>query len=233
MNVGLYSGAAAVDAAVQRLDAIAGNLANLSTDGFKRRSVAVSSFETALEKSLFPRPQPAAAIDFSQGVLRDTGNDWDLALSGPGFFVVETPTGEAYTRNGRFHVDAEGRLLTLEGDPVGWDGARGVLDPVGERPSVDPTGAVWQGDVRVGKLAVVDFRAPGRLLPDAHGLFRAPLEMRPGPSAATVAQGHLENANAQAVDEMVALVSVQRSFESAARVMSMIEQTYRRLSSQR
>ena len=108
------------------LDLTAGNMANLSTTGYK----AQSEFYRSLEASMGNRqPQLSqssrqrlwgvggAAVDMKTGEFQKTGNDLDLAMEGAGFFVVQTPAGIRYTRNGNFHTDAAGRLLTRNGRP--------------------------------------------------------------------------------------------------------------------
>jgi flagellar basal-body rod protein FlgG len=229
MNRGLYSGVQAMSAAERRLESIATNLANVSVQGYKRRGTSTQSFDATLRGRLERQVRTHTRIDFSQGPLESTGEPYDLALTGSGFFTVDTPRGEAYTRGGRFHIDAEGVLQTQDGFPVAWDGARGTIDPQGLEVRIDPEGQVWQGEQQVGRLRLVDFADPGRLEPDRSGYLHAPPGLREAAREGEVRQGHLERSNVSAVDEMVALIATQRSYESAARLMSAIEQGYRRL----
>jgi len=125
-------------------------------------------------------------------------------------------------------------LQTHQGYPVAWDGSRGTIDAVGDEVRVDPGGQVWQGGTSIGRLKLVNFDSPDQLRPNRNGLLTAPAAIDDAAYTAEVRQGYLESANVNAVDEMVAMISAQRSFESAARMLSMIDQTYRRLlSSQR
>ena len=229
MNQGIYSSAAAMGAAERRLDAIAGNLANLEVHGFKRSGSATSAFDAELHGRRERHLATRAVRDFGQGALETTGNPLDLALTGAGFFAIETPAGEAYTRSGRFHMDERGTLVTMDGHPVAWEGGRGALDPLGVDPVVAPDGNVHQGELTVGRLRIVSFERPERLGVDAGGHFTGKPGLAPAPAEAQVHQGALERSNVSAVDEMVALIRVQRGFESAARMLSMIEQSYRRL----
>ncbi len=229
MNRGLYSGVEAMTAAERRLEAIALNLANLSVAGFKRRGTATEGFDTALRQKLERHVRTRYAVDFSQGTLAATGEPYHLALSGPGFFAVETASGEAYTRNGRFHVDEAGVLQTSEGLPVAWEGARGTIDPQGPEVLIDPEGQVWQAESQLGRLRLVDFASRAELVPDGHGYLHASARLAEVPHQAEVRQKNLEQANVSAVDEMIALIATQRSFESATRLMSMIERGYQRL----
>jgi len=229
MNRGLYSGVQAMAASERRLEAIATNLANVSVHGYKRRGTSTQSFDAALQGRLERQVTTRTRIDFSQGMLEETGEPFDLALFGAGFFALETPHGEAYTRGGRFHIDAAGLLQTQDGFPIAWEGGRGAIDPQGTEVRVDPDGQVWQGQAQVGRLRLVDFADPARLQPDRMGYLHAPADLAPRAREAEVRQGHLERSNVSALDEMVALIATQRSHESAARLMSSIEQGYRRL----
>jgi flagellar basal-body rod protein FlgF len=229
MNRGLYSGVEAMTAAEKRLDVIATNLANLSVSGYKRRNTATANFATTLRGQTERHIATRMTIDFTQGAVESTGNTYDLALSGSGFLAVETASGEAYTRGGRMQVDSAGVLQTLEGHPLAWEGARGTIDPLAEEPRIDAEGSVWQGEQRIGQLQLVNFSAPERLSADREGYLHAPPTLARSAHECELRQGHLERSNASAVDEMIALIATQRSYESAARLMTAIDQGYRRL----
>lgn len=214
------------------LDAIAGNLANLGTNGYKRLRTAHHEFDV-------PRPgapgKPAQGlgvvnqVDFSQGDLQRTGRPLDLALYGEGFFAVEGPRGEVYTREGSFHTTSEGVLVTQEGHPLAWDELRTTIDPTGLPVEVDDEGTVRQGADEVGRLRIVNFKNPARLRQSGDGYWSAPAKLPRAAHGAVVHQGALEDSNSAGVEELVAMVAVQRSFETAARVMSAIDDSYSRL----
>lgn len=231
MNRGLYYGVETMRAAERRLEVITTNLANISVAGYKRRGASTTSFDATLRGRLERQVDTRTKVDFSQGPLEATGGEYDLALSGRGFFALETPAGEAYTRGGRFRVDEAGVLQAHDGNPVAWDGARGTIDPRAGAVLIDPEGQVWQDGSQLGRLRLVDFADPARLEPDGSGYLHAQPGLAEAPHQAEVRQGHIEGANVSAVEEMVALISTQRSYEASARLMSMIEQTYQRLTS--
>ena len=233
MNQGLYEGVAAMHSAERQMEAITSNLANLGVKGFKRRGLATNSFDAVLQGRVQRQIGSRATVDHRQGTLVPSDGEYDLALAGRGFFAVETPEGEVYTRNGQFRIDDAGVLQTLEGYPVAWEGARGTVDPTGERVQVDAEGAVFQGETNVGQLRIVGFESLEALRQDRSGFYHATRGSLEVPHEAQVKQGVLEAANVNAVDEMVAMISAQRSFESATRLMQMIDQTYRRLTSMR
>ena len=233
MNRGIYAAASAMAAAEQRVEAITSNLANVGATGFKRKNVVTHSFQNALNRHMQPQIASKESTDFSQGSLRPTEGEYDLALEGPGFFAVDTKQGEVYTRNGAFHIDQNGVLQTRDGLPVAWEGQRGTLNALGKAASVDAQGNVRQDGNEIGRLKLVDFADPSLLTLDREGNLRAPGDaLRQAPTG-NVRQGVLENANVNAIDEMVGLIAAQRSFESSARTLSTIEQVLRRVTNSR
>lgn len=233
MTDGLTYSVQAMGTAEKRMEMIAANLANLSAPGFKRSTDVVQSFDTMLGQRVARNVSAQRHTDFSQGTLRSTEGPFDLALHGKGFFAVDATEGELYTRDGRFTINESGVLQTLEGLPVAWEGARGTIDTAGVPVKIDATGQVKQGENIIGQLRIVDFEQPERLKSERGGFWRAPASAVPIPSEAIVRQGHLEHANVSAVDELVALIAVQRRFEMGARVMSSIDQSYKRLTNPR
>ena len=150
MDNGLYQAAGAMRSSERRLETIAHNLANVSTRGYKRET----SFAHAIQSTRANVSQVVAGVapDFTQGPLENTGHPLDLALDGPGFFVVEDAGGRSYTRDGSFRVDDRGTLVTQDGQPVAWKGARGSFRPTGRSATVDATGQVRQGDTVIGPV---------------------------------------------------------------------------------
>src|SRR4026209_814252 len=132
MDTGLYSGVAAMRANEKRMDSIAANLANANTTAFKRQTSATRTFDVALSGLTQRAIAVDTSTDFTQGPITRTGSALDLALEGDGFFAVDSPTGEVYTRSGKLRLDERGVLQTADGYPVAWEGARGTISPVGE-----------------------------------------------------------------------------------------------------
>lgn len=231
MDNGLYHAAGAMRSGERRLEAIAHNLANVSTRGYKRET----SFAQALRAGRSKELQVVAghSPDPSQGPLEATGNPLDLALEGPGWFVVEDAGGRSYTRDGSFRVDDRGTLVTQEGLSVAWKGGRGSIRPAGEALAIDPNGFVRQGQATIGQLDIVDLDQPTRMTPGAGGRWTAPPGAQEIPAKARLRQATIERSNVESMEELVALVTVQRSFESAATMLRTIEQSYRRLNQPR
>lgn len=233
MNEGLLQGVTTMRSAEKRLETIAANLANVDSNGFKKTTASVREFERVLRGRVEREISTKLEYNFAQGALRQTAGTYDLALAGEGFFAVEGEQGELLTRDGRFFVDDKGTLQTFEGLPVVWSGPRGTIDPAGVEITVDGEGFVRQGLNQVGRLRVVDYEDKTSLTIDARGFFVAPPTAVERAADAQVRQGYLEQSNVSAVDEMVALIAAQRQFESGARVLSSIDQTYRRLTAPR
>ncbi|MFO1011391.1 MAG: flagellar hook basal-body protein [Planctomycetota bacterium] len=233
MDKGLYMGVAAMTAAERRMDALAGNIANASSIAFKRQGTVTRAFEVGNGDRKHVEIDSKHSTDWTQGQIEERDDRWSLALDGDGFFTVETPAGEAYTRNGTFHVDDKGELYTTEGHPVAWVGQRGRVQPTGEEITVDPTGRVRQGTNEVGQLRLADFVERDQLTVDREGYWHARPELTPKEPTAVVRQGAFERSNVEAIDELVGLIKVQRSFESASKVMQTIDQSYRRMNQAR
>jgi len=233
VNIGIYSGVNAARTSERRLEGIAANLANADTTGFKRVSTSVEAIrlKNGSESDLALRTN--AQTDFTQGPLEHSSSPFHLALMGPGFFAAEGPKGELYTRNGTFRVDDQGTLQTTEGYPVAWERRGTPINPTGEVITVDGTGVVRQGANELGKLKVTDFADRAGLQPLGDGYFLAGPGDREVAAEGVVHQHSLEGSNVSSIDELVALISIQRNFESARSVMTLIDQSYGRLTQSR
>lgn len=229
MNVGLYRTTGAIEAAERQLELVTTNLANVSTPGFKRHLGQQQTAPVGQTRNRVSGVTIEQRIDFSQGSIQRTGAALDLALEGDGFFEVEGSRGPLYTRNGRFRLDGQGALVTSEGYQVAFEGQAATIDPSGAAVLVGPDGTLSQGLNVLGRLTLVSFPAQDRLSVTSEGFFRAPASLRRDVSAARVHQGAIEASNAGGIEELVAMVSVQRSHERATNVLRMIDQSYRRL----
>jgi len=222
MDTGLYEGAAAMSALTRVQDTLAFNLAHTSTVGFKRRVAALGEFQKQLQVATgpaMPMPRPYETLDFSSGSLAPTGNPLDLAIEGPSFFKVETPGGIRYTRGGTFARGIDGSLVNGAGDRLVIDGSLDPRKPV----TFDPDGNVFQDADRVGRIPMVDIADVRRLVPEGNFRYRgAPSLERAGTSH--LRSGHLEQSNTSPVESLVALITVQRAFESATRAVHTIDE---------
>lgn len=218
-----------MDLASRRLDQVANNLANSNTTGYKRGLSFVHALHAKEGELANTQPSSGSLVDYSQGELEHTGTATNFALEGQGFFAVEQPDGEAYTRNGSFFISQDGSLKSMEGYPVAWEQLNGTIDPNGEAIIGDAEGNISQGRSNIGKLKLVNFEDLQRLYLDQEGYLHAPLDLRQTAHEASVYQGHLEGANINPIEEMVQMISIQRAFDSATNLVSMISDTYQRL----
>jgi flagellar basal-body rod protein FlgF len=224
--------ASGMRARMESLDLLANNVANASTGGYKADRefyslyVAPESAESTDPASTMPVIE-RHWTDLSQGVIQATGNALDVALSGKGFFAVEGPGGPLYTRNGSFHLAADGKLVTAEGYPVrGATNAPLVLQS--SRPiAISNDGTVSQDGNAIGQLGIVDFTSTAGLSKQGNNYFRVSGPAAPGPpaglapSGVTVEQGKLEASNSGTADAAVRLVGIMRQFEMLQKAVAL------------
>jgi flagellar basal body rod protein FlgG len=211
---------------LEELDRIAGDLANINTPGYKieragTQSAERSDFSAALEGAVDVIPGQAR-IDFKPGLIATTGRDLDVAIDGKGFFVIDTPAGERYTRAGAFTRRSDGVLTTTQGEPV--LGADGPIKLQRGEATIGEDGTVRSGSVVVGQLQVVEFANDSDLARDSGARFRAIPGAQPtAAEAPRLVPGSLEQSNASVVDLMAKLTEVSRGFESLQRGVSTIQ----------
>lgn len=224
---GLYTAASGMVAHQSRIDLLANNLANVDTPGFKADLVtidqsvsppiALSDSFTAMSTVEAGRP----GLNRAQGILKATGNPLDLAIAGPGLFVVETPQGERYTRAGNFVRDAEGFLATSDGFRV--LGAAGPVRVPEEGLRLDGHGRLAGGESLriVGEENMTGLvKAGGNLFAPAEGA--QPPDELPG---AVVLQGQLEGSNVNVVMTMVEMLTTMRTYEAYQKTIQTLDQT--------
>lgn len=211
-----------------RLERIGMNLANAQTTGYKRSVVSVAPvFTQQVDAAMGLTRSSANALqlyeDAVPGALRSTGQPLDLALSGPGYFEVQTPHGLRYTRRGEFRVDALGRLVTDKGFPVMGVGGEIVLPNA--RPRIDSRGRVFDAAqtasnaVPVAQLKLVGFDDTRALRSVGEGLwFAQSAASQKDIGEPVLKQGYLEHSNVNSMHEMVQLIQTMRHFESMQRV---------------
>jgi len=230
MNVSLYQAAAAMNAHARWQELITQNLATGFVPGFRKQEVSFSAVQAGLDPTAAntgdPRyfiPAATASTNFSPGEMRSSGNPMDFAIEGPGFFEVQLPNGNrAYTRDGEFHPNAQGQLVTKQGYTVLGDGGPIQLDPNSSAPvTVSATGEVSQGDQVRGRIRLVEFNQPGSLTAIGEGYFLAeqPAAQPVNATASSIRQGFLEASNASPTAEMASLITSMRMFEANQKVL--------------
>ncbi|MBN9430333.1 MAG: flagellar basal-body rod protein FlgG [Burkholderiales bacterium] len=247
-----------LDAQQTQLDTISHNLANVATSGYKRSHAVFedllyqnmrqaggqqsqqNQLPTGLQLGTGVRPVATARI-FTQGNLQQTGNVYDIAINGNGFFNVQLPDGStAYTRDGSFRIDATGQLVTSNGMPMT---PPIVIPPnalsvtVGADGIVSVTQAGQANPVQVGQIQLTTFANPAGLDPMGQNLFLetaasgTPTVGGPGTNGIGVLnQGYVETSNVNVVEELVAMIQTQRAYEINSKAIQTSDQMLGRLS---
>jgi flagellar basal-body rod protein FlgF len=210
----------------QRMDITANNLANMTTAGFKTEHLVMRELSEK-PAAASDTPNDIAFVDswmlqrdFSPGSVERTGNPLDVAVEGPGFFVIQTPNGPAYTRDGQFSLDAAGQMVTRAGYPVQGGGGPIVIDPTLGDVTISKDGTISQGDVVAGKLQVVDFATPGALEKMGDNLWLATDEVPLTPASIRISPGFVEGSNVNAVRELTDMIEISRAYQSVSKMLS-------------
>ena len=210
-------------AAYRSMDVIANNIANINTPGFKRESV---KFEQVLQQMKPGEDQKGTQTisfvrdagvlrDISGGRLEQTGAPFDMAINGPGYFVVQTPQGERYTRNGHFTLNGDGTIVTESGDQLQGEGGAITISTDDGDINFGPDGTISGKQGQIGKLRLVDFAYPRALQKEGDSLYAASQPANPAANA-VLSQGMLESSNVQPVVEISRMIEVMRSYEATS-----------------
>jgi len=239
MGGDIYIAAAGALACEKRLQIISNNLANANTVGFKMDQGYFKQFDAdgqslqAAGNAVNLESQAHlfwtnfnVYTDYSSGPLKKTGNDFDLALEGDGFFCVQTPDGIHYTRKGDFTLNAEGVLVTRDGWPVLGEGGE-ITVASNENPNqyakfaVDEQGNVSVDGKQVDTLRIVNIAELNRLAKAGDTLFKPPAAGAGEARAENfrVSQGFIELSNVDAVKMMTEMIEVLRGYESYQKVI--------------
>jgi flagellar basal-body rod protein FlgF/flagellar basal-body rod protein FlgG len=218
-------------ARTQALDTIAANVANSSSAGYRGEKNVFGTVLaeagrhgrlSALNKATNSFSQVGdTQMDTTQGEISRTGNDLDLAIEGPGYFKVKSATGTAYTRNGHFHADANGMLVTDAGSPVLGDG--GAIRLAKGKVSISANGTISCDGVISGKLAIATFAPGTKLINHGGSQYGAPPGTELPASQASLQQGALEGSNVSPMEGVVQLITAQRAAESMRHALTLID----------
>ncbi len=242
MIKGLYSSSNGMPPMLVKMEVLANNLANMNATGFKKDGMFV---EMMKDSGVAPNSSAGElttqltiqrTTDFSEGSLKQTQNPLDFALQGEGYFVVQTPHGERYTRNGNFTLGLDGSLTTREGFPVLSSDGKITLPNiqriVQENVVVTESGDIMIGKDHVGKMRIVEFRDQAKLKKEGSALFRSDEENDPGlieKEFPVVRQGFLEESNVDGIAEMIEMIEISRHFESNQKAIASQDSTLEKL----
>jgi flagellar basal-body rod protein FlgF len=235
MIKGLYTSKAGMLSRQRQLEINANNLANINTNGYKKNQVffrhLIDFMQGAKDGNADLKiAQGDEVLDFSNGPLRQTDNPLDLAVVGDGFFVVQTPQGEVYTRNGNFTLDTQGKLVTQDGYSV--MGASGEVQISGSDVRISEDGTITVDGTEADKIRLVKFDDPTGLLKIGGTYFSDEDDAMPmdvAPESVELRQGYLEGSNVSGIQEVVEMIEMYRQFEMAQKAVSTQDQTLEKL----
>ena len=229
MQDSLYVALSSQLALEKRLTTIADNVANASTIGFRATGVKFEDVVSGTgQKAVSFASSGDSFLSAAHGSMTETGNPFDFALQGDAWFGIETPVGTVMTRDGRFSMDENGRLLSIEGYPVlDAGGAPIQLDPRGGPPKAGADGSLRQGDQLVGAIGLFTFEPGANFARYGNSGIVPTREPEPIVDRIDVgvAQGFVGESNVNPVLEMTRLIQVQRAFENVAALMRQTEAT--------
>lgn len=213
---------------LEQMRSISQNLANITTQGYKREVPVTQQFSEVLgqgqisESSSGRLPVIDIQRDMQQGTLKFTGSAFDLAIKGKGFILVKTEQGEALTRKGQTRIDEQGRLALVTGEVV--MGESGEVFLANEPFSIDDKGIVTQGDEAINRISIVDVKDYANLQYNGKGFFSVvgggSLDKTAVNSAsAALMQGYTETSNVNTMEEMVRMIEISRHFETTHQVL--------------
>jgi flagellar basal-body rod protein FlgF/flagellar basal-body rod protein FlgG len=217
------------------MDVVANNIANVNTSGFKAERTIFEEYLSpgAREDNFVGRDRRVSFVqdratmhDFAGGALEQTKNPLDVAIDGNAFLAVQTPNGERYTRDGGMQINPQGQLVTASGLPV--LGANGpiVFQQTDHDINIsqDGTVTVLEGINRIdsvrGKIRMVNFVQPQRLVKEGSNLFSASPGANPQPSTTSkLNQGFIEKSNVSSVVEMTRMIDVTRAYTELSNML--------------
>jgi len=204
------------------MDIVANNVANMNTNGFRAQNIA---FEEYISDPGHGDDPLSFSYDYGEyqntapGSQQQTGNPYNVALNGPGFMGIQSPTGETvYTRDGNFQRAADGKLVTSAGYPVMGQGGAITIPDNSIEINIDQRGVVSNQDGELGQLMVVEFDNVQMLEAMGNNVYHSPDAGTPSIKT-TVAQGFLEGSNVKPVVEITRMIEILRNFQSTQRIL--------------
>lgn len=249
MYQGFYNLASGMLTQVRNLNVVSNNMSNVQTPGYKRDKMVSTTFQEEMlyrtGKRYKENPEPLATtskiraaertyVNYEQGGFELTDGIMDFALSGEGFFCIDTPDGTFYTRNGSFGVDDEGylslngmgRVQGVDGQPILIDNENFVVDGRGTisvTEEVEP-GSGTMETREMGRLRVVDFEDHEQLHKEDYGVFSSGGQAAQDVERPAILWRYVEKSNVDMVEEMTSMMTSQRALQSAAQVLKMYDQ---------
>ncbi len=242
----LYTASTGMVHQMNRLDIVTNNMANSDTTAYKKEGSTSQSFDSVYgikinDSSVYYIPQRIGRMnlgvkigetytDYSDGNLEETGQIYDMALSGNGFFAISYADNNGnesvrYTRDGNFTVNSDGILVTKDGDFVLAEDGGLINIPEGVSVTVDETGRITADGEEIARLRLIDFEDYNYLEKFGENMYIAVDGAAETEADCKVHQGYLEASNVNIVSEMVDLITVTRDYESNQKVVQAIDET--------
>lgn len=222
METSIIVGLTRQDTLRRELDVVANNLANMNSTAFKgermlfaEHLVPTPSGDDRLGDAVALVRDAATVRDLSPGEFRETDSDFDVAIEGDGYFVVSTPLGPRYTRDGHLQLNENGELVSSRGFTVLADGAPVQVGFDDAQIAIARDGTISSEARVLGKLDVVRFERPQRLQAAEGGLMTAGDELPQPVTSPAIHQGMLEGSNVEPITEIDRLIQVQRAYDQA------------------
>lgn len=228
MSTGTYVAISAQIAMERRLEAIASNIANINTAGYRAVGVRFSTeLAQAGQVQVNFASQGEAYVMRNQGPIAHTGNNLDVAVDGDGWFALEAPDGTVYTRDGRFYMTDNGDLQSVNGYSVlDSGGAPITLDPTGGPVEIGENGGISQGGQRLGVIGLFAIPADAKLTRHDNSavISDKPADPVVDMTASSVRQGYVEGSNVNSIVEMTRLIEASRAFDQATAALGQDDQ---------
>lgn len=208
-----------------KLTAVANNLSNASTPGFKSQIIRTEEaiVKNKENKSVSFVKSGGIVRDLTDGPIKSTGNPLDVAMTGRGYFMVSTPGGRRYTRNGQFTVNESGTLTTAAGQAVlNQSGSEITLPHDLKQISIAEDGTLSNNGVAFSKLGVTTFADENALVAEGSSLYATSQDPTPALEF-RITQGAIEDSNISPIQESIRLMEILRLFENAQKVMDQYE----------
>ena len=217
----------------RKMDVIANNMANMNTAGFKSDELKFEEYLSPVAEvegvngqgqSVSFVTDPQMVRNLAEGTQRQTGRELDIALSGNGWMVANTPQGERYTRNGQLNLSAEGTLMTSEGFPILGESGEITIDPGETNIVIGKDGTISTSQGTKDRLRVVEFENPQAMRKLGTSLYSS--EEIPSEAENTaVVQGSFEASNVQPMKEMTQMIETVRAYASVSRMLEAADET--------
>ena len=224
MIKGIYFTGRSLDTQVRNIDVIANNIANINTTGFKRQVPFIELLNNSGTTDI------KQVTDHAQGEIVQTSNPLDVAISGKGYFTLQTDEGPQLTRNGKFKLDNDGFLINEQGNKVlGKNGEINIADYVAndnQKLTISKNGVIRMGDIEIDTL-LIQKKNPSDEMDRTSGLnFLSGNDTMPAnDSEFEISQGYLEESNVNPVVEMESMIQKNKDYETAYKIMNFLDKS--------